>query len=38
MKVLEVLSNTVTSWENATRKTVKEASKRAKNIKSVSVQ
>jgi len=38
MKVIEVLSNSETSWEDATRKAVKQASKSVKNIKSVFVQ
>lgn len=38
MKVLEVLSNSEISWEDATRKAVKQASKSVKNIKSVFVQ
>lgn len=37
LKVIEVLSNSDTSWEDATRKAVKEASKTVKNIKSVYV-
>ena len=35
LKVIEVLSNSRESWEDATRKAVKEASKTVKNIKSV---
>lgn len=35
LKVIEVLSNSDKSWEDATRKAVKEASKTVKNIKSV---
>ena len=35
LKVIEVLSNSTESWEDATRKAVKEASKTVKNIKSV---
>ncbi|HLV70848.1 MAG TPA: dodecin family protein [Xanthomarina sp.] len=35
LKVIEVLSNSKESWEDATRKAVKEASKTVKNIKSV---
>lgn len=35
LKVIEVLSNSKESWEDATRKAVKEASKSVKNIKSV---
>ncbi|HLV71013.1 dodecin family protein [Xanthomarina gelatinilytica] len=38
LKVIEVLSNSKESWEDATRKAVKEASKTVKNIKSVYVQ
>ena len=38
MKVLEVLSNSEVSWEDATKKAVKQASKSVKNIKSVFVQ
>lgn len=38
MKVIEVLSNSEKSWEDATRKAVKQASKSVKNIKSVFVQ
>jgi len=38
MKVIEVLANSETSWEDATRKAVKQASKSVKNIKSVFVQ
>nr|WP_321246348.1 dodecin family protein [uncultured Psychroserpens sp.] len=38
LKVIEVLSNSDTSWEDATRKAVKQASKSVKNIKSVYVQ
>ncbi|OBX23833.1 MULTISPECIES: dodecin family protein [Bizionia] len=37
LKVIEVLSNSDTSWEDATRKAVKEASKTVKNIRSVYV-
>lgn len=37
LKVIEVLSNSNTSWEDATRKAVKEASKTVKNIRSVYV-
>ncbi|MFL0354171.1 dodecin family protein [Xanthomarina sp. GH4-25] len=37
LKVIEVLSNSDKSWEDATRKAVKEASKTVKNIKSVYV-
>ncbi|MDB0600497.1 dodecin family protein [Tenacibaculum maritimum] len=38
IKVIEVLANSNKSWEDATRKAVKEASKSIKNIKSVFVQ
>ncbi|MFD2914938.1 dodecin family protein [Psychroserpens luteus] len=38
LKVIEVLSNSNESWEDATRKAVKQASKSVKNIKSVYVQ
>ncbi|MFK7747322.1 MAG: dodecin family protein [Kordia sp.] len=38
MKVIEVLSNSKKSWEDATAKAVKQASKSVKNIKSVYVQ
>ncbi len=38
LKVIEVLSNSKESWEDATRKAVKHASKTVKNIKSVYVQ
>ncbi|RZN84794.1 MAG: dodecin domain-containing protein [Winogradskyella sp.] len=38
LKVIEVLSNSEKSWEDATKKAVKEASKTVKNIKSVYVQ
>ena len=37
LKVIEVLSNSKESWEDATRKAVKEASKSVKNIKSVHI-
>lgn len=37
MKVIEILSNSNTSWEDATKKAVKEASKSIKNIRSVYV-
>lgn len=37
LKVIEVLSNSNTSWEDATKKAVKEASKTVKNIRSVYV-
>ncbi len=35
LKVIEVLSNSEISWEDATKKAVKEASKTVKNIRSV---
>lgn len=38
MKVIEVLANSDKSWEHATKKAVKHASKSVKNIKSVFVQ
>ena len=38
MKVIEVLANSEKSWEEATRKAVKQASKTVKNIRSVFVQ
>ena len=38
MKVIEVLANSDKSWEDATKKAVKHASKSVKNIKSVFVQ
>ena len=38
MKVIEVLSKSETSWEDATKKAVKQASKSIKHIKSVFVQ
>ena len=38
MKVIEVLANSEKSWEDATQKAVKEASKTVKNIKSAFVQ
>ena len=38
LKVIEVLSNSNQSWEDATKKAVKEASKTVKNIRSVYVQ
>jgi len=37
LKVIEVLSNSDKSWEDATQKAVTEASKTVKNIKSVYV-
>ena len=38
LKVIEVLSNSNKSWEDATQNAVKEASKTVKNIRSVYVQ
>lgn len=38
MKVVELMSNSPISWEDATRKAVKKASKSIKNIRSVFVQ
>lgn len=38
MKVIEVMANSTTSWEDATRNAVKHASKSVKQIKSVFVQ
>lgn len=38
LKVIEILSNSGKSWEDATRKAVKHASKSVKNIRSVYVQ
>ncbi|GAA4960033.1 dodecin family protein [Algibacter aquimarinus] len=38
LKVIEVLSNSDKSWEDATKKAVKQASKSVKNIRSVYVQ
>lgn len=38
LKVIEVLSNSSKSWEDATKKAVQHASKSVKNIKSVFVQ
>lgn len=37
MKVIEVLSSSKTSWEDATQNAVAQASKTVKNIKSVYV-
>jgi len=37
MKVIEVLSSSKTSWEDATQNAVSQASKTVKNIKSVYV-
>ena len=38
LKVIEVLSNSEKSWEDATKKAVKQAGKSVKNIRSVYVQ
>jgi len=38
LKVIEILSNSKMSWEDATKKAVKHASKSVKNIRSVYVQ
>ena len=38
LKVIEVLSNSKDSWEDATRNAVKQAGKSVKNIRSVYVQ
>lgn len=38
LKVIEILSNSETSWEDATKKAVKHASKSVKNIRSVYIQ
>ncbi len=38
LKVIEVLSNSEKSWEDATKKAVAQAAKSVKNIKSVYVQ
>ncbi len=38
LKVIEVLANSDKSWEDATKKAVKHASKSVKNIRSVYVQ
>ena len=38
LKVIEVLSNSDKSWEDATKQAVKHASKSLKNIRSVYVQ
>jgi flavin-binding protein dodecin len=38
LKVIEVLSSSTTSWEDATKKAVVQASKTLKNIRSVYVQ
>lgn len=37
LKVIEIMSNSDESWEDATRKAVKHAGKSVKNIKSVYV-
>lgn len=37
LKVIEILANSDKSWEDATRKAVKHASKTVKNIRSVYV-
>ncbi len=38
LKVIEVLANSDKSWEDATKKAVRQAAKSVKNIKSVYVQ
>lgn len=38
LKVIEVLSNSKESWEDATRNAVKQAAKSVKNIRSVYIQ
>ncbi|WP_440120167.1 dodecin family protein [Tenacibaculum sp. Ill] len=38
MKVIEILANSDKSWEDATRKAIKQASKSVKGIKSAFVQ
>lgn len=38
LKVIEILSNSEKSWEDATKKAIKDASKSVKNIKSAFVQ
>ncbi|MFK8046084.1 MAG: dodecin family protein [Crocinitomicaceae bacterium] len=38
MKVIEVLANSTSSWEDATKKAVKHASKSVKHMKSAYVQ
>ena len=38
LKVIEVLSNSETSWEDATKKAVEKATKSVKHIRSVYVQ
>ncbi|WP_142784980.1 dodecin family protein [Changchengzhania lutea] len=37
LKVIEILANSDSSWEDATKKAVKHASKSVKNIRSVYV-
>lgn len=37
VKVIEVMANSTSSWEDATKKAIKEASKTVKNIKSAYV-
>ncbi len=38
MKVIEILANSESSWEDATKKAIKHASKSVKHIKSAFVQ
>ncbi|MDW3647948.1 MAG: dodecin family protein [Bacteroidia bacterium] len=38
MKVVELMANSSTSWEDATQKAIKKASKSIKNIRSAFVQ
>ncbi|WP_298997131.1 dodecin family protein [uncultured Tenacibaculum sp.] len=38
MKVIEILANSEKSWEDATKKAIKQASKSVKGIKSAFVQ
>jgi flavin-binding protein dodecin len=38
LKVIEILADSKTSWEDATAKAVKKASKSVKNVKSAFVQ
>ncbi len=38
LKVIEIMSNSDKSWEDATRKAVKHAGKSLKNIRSVYIQ
>ncbi len=38
LKVIEILSNSEKSWEDATKKAVKHASKSLKNIRSVYIE